>query len=129
MSLRNGSDPASLGGSWILQYTNDTQGLIVERDQGTVYLVFMVGLFSLFTFGIMLSYIRSRKAEGSSDPYHQYIVRDWRRPLVLSSLTRPNRETLQEPIVLGNLAVLQELPDDLRPRSASSHQGANMLYE
>ncbi|KAG7276580.1 hypothetical protein CRUP_019630 [Coryphaenoides rupestris] len=48
-----------------------------EQGQGFVYILLVVGLFSCFTFGVMLSYIRSRKLEGSQDPYHQYIAHDW----------------------------------------------------
>ncbi|XP_018603224.1 potassium voltage-gated channel subfamily E member 1-like [Scleropages formosus] len=127
MTQRNSSVLLSLLGSWILQCLNGTreppssvpqglnQGLNQasnrEQDQGMIYLVLMVGLFSFFTFGIMLSYIRSRKVEGSNDPYHQYIVRDWTRPLVLASPALPQGVGHQEPVVLGNSAVLEALPE------------------
>uniref|UniRef100_A0A3P9KNA5 Uncharacterized protein n=1 Tax=Oryzias latipes TaxID=8090 RepID=A0A3P9KNA5_ORYLA len=47
------------------------------QSQGVVYIVLVVGMFSFCSFGIMLSYIRSRKLESSQDPYHQYIAHDW----------------------------------------------------
>uniref|UniRef100_A0A3P9I6K4 Uncharacterized protein n=1 Tax=Oryzias latipes TaxID=8090 RepID=A0A3P9I6K4_ORYLA len=47
------------------------------QSQGVVYIFLVVGMFSFCSFGIMLSYIRSRKLESSQDPYHQYIAHDW----------------------------------------------------
>ncbi|CAF91785.1 unnamed protein product, partial [Tetraodon nigroviridis] len=41
-----------------------------------IYIVLVVGMFSFFTFGIMLRFIRSKKLEGSNDLYHQYIAHD-----------------------------------------------------
>ncbi|KAM9310133.1 potassium voltage-gated channel subfamily E member 1-like [Pholidichthys leucotaenia] len=60
------------------------------QSQGIAYIFLVVGLFSFFTFSIMLSYIRSRKMEGSHDPYHQYIARDW------STVAAPTRAAVTQ---------------------------------
>ncbi|CAB1452781.1 unnamed protein product [Pleuronectes platessa] len=89
------------------------------QSQGIVYIILVVGLFSFFTFGIMLSFIRSRKLESSQDPYHQYIARDW------TKVTTPSRAVAQalhreaagkgpsskEPVVICNPATLDQLSD------------------
>uniref|UniRef100_A0AAY5EPK6 Uncharacterized protein n=1 Tax=Electrophorus electricus TaxID=8005 RepID=A0AAY5EPK6_ELEEL len=69
------------------------------QDQGMIYILLMVGLFSFFTFGIMFSYIRSKKLENSQDPYHQYIAKDW--------ALRGDR---QEAVVIGNPTAQEHLP-------------------
>ncbi|XP_053352562.1 potassium voltage-gated channel subfamily E member 1 [Clarias gariepinus] len=81
---------------------------IQAQNQGFIYILLMVGLFSFFTFGIMFSYIRSKKLENSQDPYHQYIARDWASVLAPSAVI--TRALKKESVVIGNPAALEHLP-------------------
>ncbi|CAN9514496.1 unnamed protein product [Ophioblennius macclurei] len=82
------------------------------QSEGIMYILLVVGMFSFFTFGIMFSYIRSRKVESSHDPYHQYIAHDW------SAVAAPPRAVaralVQGPVVIGNPQALEQ---DLTPNS------------
>lgn len=74
-----------------------------------VYILLLLGFFGFFTFGIMLSYIRSKKREHSSDPYHTYIEKEWKAtPIIPQRLTVPtptcffieNRFAVEQPTSL-----------------------------
>ncbi|XP_065813838.1 potassium voltage-gated channel subfamily E member 1 [Labrus bergylta] len=90
-----------------------------SQSQGMMYIFLVVGMFSFFTFGIMLSYIRSRKVESSQDPYHQYIAHDWTKVVtpsraVTEALHREAaspRASSKEPVIICNPATLEQLPD------------------
>lgn len=91
---------------------------VPSQAQGMVYILLMVGMFSFFTFGIMFSYIRSKKMESSHDPYHQYIAHDWTKALTTSKAVTLaqyggpscNGDEGKDTIVLHNFSALEHLP-------------------
>ncbi|KFV73192.1 Potassium voltage-gated channel subfamily E member 1 [Dryobates pubescens] len=62
-----------------LEQTNNSAPSPV-RSAGTnleiIYVLMMLGLFGVFTVGVMLTNIRARRLEGSQDPYNTYIATD-----------------------------------------------------
>ncbi|XP_048201848.1 potassium voltage-gated channel subfamily E member 2 [Perognathus longimembris pacificus] len=43
-----------------------------------LYLMVMIGMFSFIVVAILVSTVKSKRQEHSQDPYHQYIVDDWK---------------------------------------------------
>lgn len=91
----------------------------LAQSQGLLYILLVVGMFNFFTFGIMFSYIRSKKLEGSHDPYHQYIARDWSEVLspskvVAQALHRVGGEHGgggMEPVIISNPETVEQQPE------------------
>nr|XP_055071970.1 uncharacterized protein LOC129452248 [Misgurnus anguillicaudatus] len=114
MFEQNYTDIHNLLVSWLYRYFNETRPVAAQphhqhqppmhlsgasaedKSYGMIYICMMMGLFSFFAFGIMFSYIRSKKVENSQDPYHQYIAKDW--------------TVVASPVVICNPSALEHLP-------------------
>ncbi|XP_077576505.1 potassium voltage-gated channel subfamily E member 1-like [Stigmatopora nigra] len=89
MSLVNGSSTSSTAPVLVHHCLNKTPAQNHTETSSpsldVVYIFLVLGLFSFFSFAVMLSFIRSGKLESSQDPYQQYIARDWNRKRALSA--------------------------------------------
>ncbi|XP_036286154.1 potassium voltage-gated channel subfamily E member 2 [Pipistrellus kuhlii] len=43
-----------------------------------LYLLVMIGMFSFIVVAILVSTVKSKRQEHANDPYHEYIVDDWK---------------------------------------------------
>ncbi|OCT91266.1 hypothetical protein XELAEV_18014317mg [Xenopus laevis] len=82
-----------------------------------VYILLLLGFFGFFTFGIMFSYIRSKKREHSEDPYNTYIAQDWENAKNVS-VTKANKPKATCYLVENPFAV--EQPTQYIPSSPSN---------
>ncbi|KAG9462584.1 hypothetical protein GDO78_013810 [Eleutherodactylus coqui] len=94
---------------------NATMTSTKKADQmEVVYILLLLGFFGFFTFGIMLSYIRSKKREHSSDPYNTYIAKEWKAaPIIPTRLSLPTTSCF---FVENRFAV--EQPNSLIPSTS-----------
>ncbi|XP_007519780.1 potassium voltage-gated channel subfamily E member 2 [Erinaceus europaeus] len=69
--------------SWRRNTTVEQEALQAKVDAENfnyviLYLMVMIGMFSFIIVAILVSTVKSKRREHSNDPYHQYIVEDWR---------------------------------------------------
>ncbi|KAM9201412.1 potassium voltage-gated channel subfamily E member 2 [Dugong dugon] len=67
---------------WHMNTTAEQEALQAKIDAENfyyviLYLMVVIGMFSLIIVAILVSTVKSRRQEHSHDPYHQYIVDDW----------------------------------------------------
>ncbi|XP_067848332.1 potassium voltage-gated channel subfamily E member 1 [Heptranchias perlo] len=89
-----------------------------DERMAAFYILLIMGMLGFVTFGIMFSYIRSKKLEHSKDPFNLYIATDWvrqRMARVQIKLLDPNSICY----VIENQAAA-EYPNSSIPRLESS---------
>ncbi|XP_042543303.1 potassium voltage-gated channel subfamily E member 2 [Dipodomys spectabilis] len=69
--------------SWRRNTTAEQEVLQAKVDSENfyyviLYLMVMIGMFSFIVVAILVSTVKSKRREHSQDPYHQYIVDDWK---------------------------------------------------